>query len=261
MSVFDGRDASASGGFPYASGPLTTETLTFGADGKFVTGQAEEFTFTVPGGVDFTLDVGGTTQLAASFTMLTAAANGSPAGRPEKIEFARDGYVYAVAQSGTRVPVFRIPLGQVTSPDNLTPLPGNVYSASASSGVVNIGFSQSDGLGDIMTSVPIMRNGEVIGYLILQLSFAADRRLLEERKLDPLPFMVDAAFRVIFGSTDIDFRRLRAKELEELTAAIASEANKRIGSDLIRHVLLQQLNFVRREDIRTNWIGNGNGAE
>lgn len=112
-----------------------------------------------------------------------------------------------------------------------------------------------------MTSVPIMRNGEVIGYLILQLSFAADRRLLEERKLDPLPFMVDAAFRVIFGSTDIDFRRLRAKELEELTAAIASEANKRIGSDLVRHVLLQQLNFVRREDIRTNWIGNGNGAE
>lgn len=112
-----------------------------------------------------------------------------------------------------------------------------------------------------MTSVPIMRNGEVIGYLILQLSFAADRRLLEEQKLDPLPFMVDAAFRVVFGSTDIDFRRLRSKDLEALTAAIGDEANQRIGSKLVRHVLLQQLNFVKREDIRTNWIGNGNAAE
>jgi flagellar basal body-associated protein FliL len=112
-----------------------------------------------------------------------------------------------------------------------------------------------------MTSVPVMRNGDVIGYLILQLSFAADRRLLEDRKVDPLPFMMDAAFRVIFAATDVDFRRLRSKDLEELTTAIAKEANTRIGADLVRHVLLQQWNFVKKEDIRTNWIGNGSGDE
>ena len=80
-----------------------------------------------------------------------------------------------------------------------------------------------------MTSVPVMRNGDITGYLILQLSFAADRRLLAERKVDPLPFMMDAAFRVIFASTDVDFRRLRSKDLDELTSAIAKEANARIG--------------------------------
>lgn len=112
-----------------------------------------------------------------------------------------------------------------------------------------------------MTSVPVMRNGDIIGYLILQLSFAADRRLLEERKLDPLPFMMDAAFRVIFASTEMDFRRLRSKELDQLTAAIAKEANARIGSEMVRHVLLQQLNFVKKDDIRTNWINDGNTPE
>jgi hypothetical protein len=106
-----------------------------------------------------------------------------------------------------------------------------------------------------------MRDGDIIGYLILQLSFAADRRLLGERKLDPLPFMMDAAFRVVFASTEMDFRRLRGKDLDELTAAIAREANARIGSDMVRHVLLQQLNFVKKDDIRTNWISNGNAAE
>lgn len=112
-----------------------------------------------------------------------------------------------------------------------------------------------------MTSVPVMRNGDIAGYLILQLSFAADRRLLEQRKLDPLPFLQDAAFRVVFASADVDFGRMRRKDIDELTTAIAREANARIGAEIVRNVLVQQLNYVKKEDIRTNWIGNGNGGQ
>ena len=95
------------------------------------------------------------------------------------------------------------------------------------------------------------------GYIIIQLSFEADRRVLAEKKLEPGPYLNDAVFRVIFSSTDIDFQRLRAKDLDRLTLAVATEANKRIGAELVRHVLIQQLNFVRKEDIRTNWISKG----
>lgn len=108
-----------------------------------------------------------------------------------------------------------------------------------------------------MTSIPVMRNGDITGYLILQLSFAADRSTMEETELDPLPFMKDAAFRVIITSSDIDFRRLKKADLDRLTADIAGEANTRIGAELVRSVLFQQFNFVRKEDIRTNWIGSG----
>lgn len=140
---------------------------------------------------------------------------------------------------------------------------GSVYLANSSAGVstteeADLGVEE---LKSEMTSIPVMRDGDVVGYLILQLSFAADRRLLAERKLDPLPFMMDAAFRIIFTNSDVDFRRLRSKDLEELTTAIAAEANKRIGGELVRHVLLQQLNFVKKEDIRTNWIANGSAGE
>jgi hypothetical protein len=109
-----------------------------------------------------------------------------------------------------------------------------------------------------MTSVPLVRGGAIVGYLIIQLSFQADRRLLEENKIEPKPYLNDAAFRVIFASTDIDFQRLRAKDLARLTDAIAEEANARLGMKLIRQVLIAQLNYVRKEDIRTNWIGQGN---
>jgi hypothetical protein len=108
-----------------------------------------------------------------------------------------------------------------------------------------------------MTSIPMIRGGDVVGYVILQLSFGVDRRIFSEVKLEPGPYLNDAAFRVIFANSNIDFRRLRGGDLDRLTTAIAAEANGRIGAGLVRHVLIQQLNFVRKEDIRTNWIGNG----
>ena len=112
-----------------------------------------------------------------------------------------------------------------------------------------------------MTSVPMIRNGEIVGYLIIQLSFQADRAVLDEKKLEPMPYLNDAAFRVIFAHTDIDYRRMREADLTAITDGIAKEANATIGAELVRQVLIQQLNFVRKEDIRTNWIGNGNAGQ
>ena len=138
---------------------------------------------------------------------------------------------------------------------------GSVYFSSpqneesASEG--DLGFEQ---MTSEMTSIPVMRNGDIAGYLIMQLSFSADRRLLEEKKIEPMPFMMDAAFRAIFANPEIDLRRLRGDDIDILTESIARKANERIGFELVRHVLLQQLNFVKKEDIRTNWIGNDGGA-
>jgi hypothetical protein len=110
-----------------------------------------------------------------------------------------------------------------------------------------------------LTSIPVMRGGDVVGYVILQLSFAADRALLGQKKFDPMPYIRDAAFRVIFTAGDVDFRHLRTGDLDRLTDAVGKEANRRLGTDLVRQVLFQQLNYVKKEDIRTNWI-NGEGA-
>ncbi|MFT3988546.1 hypothetical protein [Aestuariivirga sp.] len=105
-----------------------------------------------------------------------------------------------------------------------------------------------------MTSVPMVRGGEIIGYVIIQVTFAADKAVLAELKLDPKPYLTDAEFRAVYGNTEADFTRLRPADIDVLTTAIASEANARIGGKLVRQVLIQQLNYVRKEDIRTHWI-------
>lgn len=147
-----------------------------------------------------------------------------------------------------------------------------LVTAAAALGPVYLGRTEAGaaaGAGDLgveeltseLTSIPIIRGGDVVGYIILQLSFAADRALLDPKKLDPMPFLKDQAFRVIFTSNDIDFRHLKPGDLDRLTGTIASEANKRLGSPLVRQVLFRQLNFVKKEDIRTNWIGGDGGKD
>ncbi len=133
---------------------------------------------------------------------------------------------------------------------------GSIYLKSSAAGTGGKAV-EDEGVEELkteMTSIPVIRGGDVVGYVIIQLSFEADRRILGEKKLEPGPYLNDAAFRVIFSSTDVDFQRLRARDLDRLTTAIAVEVNRRIGAELVRHVLLQQLNYVRRDDIRTNWI-------
>lgn len=111
-----------------------------------------------------------------------------------------------------------------------------------------------------LTSVPIIRGGDVVGYVILQLSFGADKAVLESQNVDPMPYIKDSAFRVVFTSLDIDFRRLKTGDLDALTDRIAQEANKRLGGNVVRQVLFQQLNYVKKEDIRTNWISGEHGT-
>ena len=105
-----------------------------------------------------------------------------------------------------------------------------------------------------MTSVPMVRGGAIIGYVIIQLSFEADRAKLAKLKLDPKPYLTDAAFRTVYSNTQTDFTRLHGNDIDALTAAIATTANASIGADLVKSVLIQQLNYVRKEDIRTHWI-------
>lgn len=105
-----------------------------------------------------------------------------------------------------------------------------------------------------MTSVPMIRGGEIIGYVIIQLTFEADKSMLETLKLEPKPYLVDAAFRVIYSNPQTDFTRLCASDIDDLTNEIAAEANKRMGGELVKQVLIQQLNYVRKEEIRTHWI-------
>lgn len=153
VAVFDKSTADpTSGGFPYSSGPLSTDTLTF----DMTTGQLDGASPTsigipIPNGQTLTLDLSKMSQLATGYDVISAKVDGNAPSSAELIEITKDGTMYATYEDGTRVAVYRIPLAHVQSPDNLMALPGNVFSPTQDSGDVQVGLPQTGALGAIFS--------------------------------------------------------------------------------------------------------------
>lgn len=128
----------------------------------------------------------------------------------------------------------------------MTPSPAPAGGARPKSGLEEM-------VGD-MTSVPVVRGDGIAGYIIVQLIFEADTAKVSELKIDPKPYLADATFRSVYDASDTDFTRLKASDIDKLLAAIATNANNKMGAAVVDSVLIKELNYVRKEDIRTHWI-------
>jgi flagellar hook protein FlgE len=154
FTAYNRADASINGGFPYASGPLATQTLQFDpSNGQLAAGGTATMGLNVPGGQPLTLNLGGTSQLATSYSVIQGKVNGNKASVASLTEIDKDGTVYVAYDNGTRQAVYRIPLATVASPDHLQAMSGNIYAPSGQSGDPHIGFPQDAGFGSINSGV------------------------------------------------------------------------------------------------------------
>ncbi len=152
VAVYNQADAT-SGGFPYASAALVTETLTFDpTTGQLDGSSPTSLDIPIPNGATVTLDMSQSSQLAADYTVLDAAVNGNAPSEVERVEIDDDGTLYAVFENGARLATYRIPLANVASPDNLQPLAGNVFASSVDSGDVQVGFAGEGGFGTMVSA-------------------------------------------------------------------------------------------------------------
>jgi flagellar hook protein FlgE len=156
MAVYNQADAASGGGFPYTNGgtpdtPLATQTLTFDPTSGAITSPSS-VAIPIPGGQTLNLDVSGMTQLDAAYTPTTATANGNAPSGVTGVSIAADGTMSAVYGNGATVPIFDIPLGNVSSPDSLVPISGNVWQANTLSGDVVYGTPGQGGLGSLKSS-------------------------------------------------------------------------------------------------------------
>ncbi len=151
IAVYD-RAGATNGGFPYASGPLTTDTLTYDAsNGQLTGGSPSSISIPVPSGATVTLDMSQTSQLATDYTVLDVAVNGNRPSSVDLFEVTGDGIVYATYENGEQVALYQIPLADVPSPDNMVTSTGNVFQPTDESGDIQISFAESGGLGTIVS--------------------------------------------------------------------------------------------------------------
>ncbi|HLW91670.1 MAG TPA: flagellar hook protein FlgE [Roseiarcus sp.] len=160
VTAYNHADASASGGFPYSSGPLATETLNFnsttGALASVTSGGATSanlsLSIPVPNGQSMTLDLSAMSQLAAGYSVSQANVNGNAASSVTGVSIAADGTLSFQYSNGTTVAGYQIPLANVASPNNMTSINGDAFQANGLSGAVKVGTAGSGGFGSIESS-------------------------------------------------------------------------------------------------------------
>ncbi|MCJ8053997.1 flagellar hook protein FlgE [Shinella curvata] len=97
------------------------------------------------------ISIGGSTQLASDFDVSNGKIDGNAASKVTGYEISDDGVLSLKYSNGELTPKYRIAMASVQSPDNLKPLPGNVYSQSNESGVVVMGYAGTNGYGSIIS--------------------------------------------------------------------------------------------------------------
>jgi len=181
VSIFNQADAASGGGFPYTSGPLVSQSLSFDSSGKLTgTGTVD---IPVPNGDTLALDCSGTTQLATAYTPLNVQVNGNAPSAISGIEIDKDGYVYASYENGSRIAAYRIPLATVASPDNLNPVPGDAFAVTTQSGDLQIGFPTEGGRGTLVSGALEQSNvdmaSELTDMIVAQRDYAANSKVVQ----------------------------------------------------------------------------------
>lgn len=99
-------------------------------------------------------------------------------------------------------------------------------------------------------NVPMIADGSVQGYIVTQLVFTADAKILRQLPVPPEPFVVDEAFRMIYGDQKLDFKNLGRYDLTQFAQTVRAQVNKRLQTEALQEVLVQDFNYVSKDQIR-----------
>jgi hypothetical protein len=99
-------------------------------------------------------------------------------------------------------------------------------------------------------NVPMIAEGSVQGYIVAQFVFTADATVLRQLPVPPEAFVVDEAFRNIYSDENLDFKNLSRFDLTHFARTVREHVNKRLQAEVLQDVLVQDFNYVSKDQIR-----------
>jgi len=93
-------------------------------------------------------------------------------------------------------------------------------------------------------NVPILRNGELLGYVVIQLGYTIDSSKATAPEGAISGLLLDEAFRTIYSDDKLDPKTLERYDLNGLISHLRSRLGVRAGGEGIKDVLVQEFNFV-----------------
>ncbi len=101
-----------------------------------------------------------------------------------------------------------------------------------------------------LVTVPVVRNAAVEGYFIARLVFTAEPARLKKLSIPPSVLFADQVYSWLYANPQFDFSNRAALDLDGFRTGIRDSINQRVGEKLIHEVLIEQVDFLTKDDIR-----------
>lgn len=144
---------------------------------------------------------------------------------------------------------------------------GSVLFAYQSAGTGPEGEEQATYFGGLdyvqteVISVPVLRDNQVYGYFLARLVYTAKADTLRTMVMPPDAIIFDEVYSYLFGNQLIDFSRKETLDLDAFREGIKNSVNRRVGTELVQEVLVEQMDFLTKADIRNSMMRGLSGPE
>jgi flagellar basal body-associated protein FliL len=101
-------------------------------------------------------------------------------------------------------------------------------------------------------TVPLIDKGTISGYFLGRISFMMDKEKIKSVELPMTELMTDQLFTLLVGNKMVDLGNPGAFDLETFRSRIKEDMNKKLGDAMVAEVLVEQLDYMSKEDIRNN---------
>lgn len=99
-------------------------------------------------------------------------------------------------------------------------------------------------------NVPIIGAGTIQGYMVAQFVFTVDANALKKVPVNPEVYVLDEAFKTIYAGEQVNFQNMKKQDLPLLAKKLGENVNKRLGVDMVQDVLIDQLSYIPKKDVR-----------
>ena len=101
-------------------------------------------------------------------------------------------------------------------------------------------------------SVPVLRRGGVVGYFLTRLVYTVDPHEIKKLSV-PAPTLInDQIYTYLFTNPNIDFSEIDTLDLDVFRNGLRDSVNKRIGKDIVHDIMIEQIDFLSKQEIRDN---------
>jgi len=105
-----------------------------------------------------------------------------------------------------------------------------------------------------MISVPMVKDATIQGYFLTKLVYTVDPAEMAKLSVPASALMTDQVYSYLYSNPQTDFTNTADLDLDAFRNNIRDTINKRIGADIVHDVLIDQVNFLSKDEIRDNAV-------